>query len=80
METTSKQETVTVVGGLPLRLCFSPTAIREHFTSGECDSLTDAQLAHVGYLALQSDVLYAAFHETIRAAVQEVAGFDPDAV
>lgn len=72
---TSTTETFPVVDGLPLRLSFTPDAIREHFDSDDefdVDSMTDEQLGEVGSIALQDDGLYRAFHEALEWAMKEV--------
>lgn len=75
-------EDFPVVGGLPLRLSFTPDAIREHFDgdddgiSEKVESMTDDQLAEVGASALMDDRLYGVFHEVLCDALsdEEVQG------
>ena len=70
-------ESFPVVDGLPLRLACCPDAIREHFDpcdEVDCSNLTDDQLLKVGVAVLQSDRLYAAFHEAIMDAINDVRG------
>lgn len=77
---TIRQETVTVVQGLPLRLCFEPDAIREHFgDSVKVEELGDHALQQIGADALVDDELYEAFDAVLRRAIQQQYGFDPDA-
>lgn len=59
---------------IPLRLSFTPTAIREHFEDDqafpEVENMTDADLAKVGYDALVDDRLYETFHEVLVDALR----------
>ena len=57
--------------GLPLRLSFTPSAIREHFADGDDDlsRLSDEQLASVGEAALADGRLYKVFHEVLLDAL-----------
>ncbi len=75
------QETFPVINSLPLRLSFVPDAIRDHFdgSSPGIEHLTDAQLELVGEYALNSDTLYAAFHEVLKEALDTIYNIDPEA-
>ena len=64
----TETEEVVAVDGLPLRLSFTPDAIREHFEGGDyasVDKMSDEELAQVGATALTDDGLYRAFHEAL---------------
>ena len=67
----AKQEETVFVDGMPLRVDFSPEAIRQHFDKRRVDQLTDEQLLQVGQAALWSDDLWACFHEILCQAVEE---------
>jgi hypothetical protein len=72
-------EKVITLHGIPLRLSFEPSAIRDHF--GDCEAvqnMTDAELAEVGYAALCDDFIYGEFNNALRAAFEDEFGFDPD--
>lgn len=65
-------ETYPVVDALPLRLSFTPAAIRQHFDDDEdydLDGATDEQLARAGATALNDDGIYQAFHQALAAAL-----------
>ena len=59
---------------IPLRLSFTPTAIREHFEGDEefpeVEDMADGDLAEVGYDALVDDRLYETFHEVLVDALR----------
>lgn len=74
----AKQEETVFVDGMPLRVDFSPEAIRQHFDKRRVDQLTDEQLLQVGQAALWSDDLWACFHEILCQAVEEELGFSPE--
>lgn len=65
------EERTPVVGSLPLRLSFSPDAIREHYADedGKIEGLTEEQLCQVGMTALTDDLVYSAFHEALERAI-----------
>lgn len=68
-------ETFPLVDSIPLRLSFTPEAIREHYEDGdgaELEDLSDAMLAKAGSYALSDDGLYRAFHEALEAALSTV--------
>lgn len=73
-----RTETIPESNGLPLRLSFSPDAIREHFDDDPegalVASLDDATLAAIGEAALSDDALYEAFHQSLTAALTEKIG------
>ncbi|NUS02064.1 MAG: hypothetical protein HOV97_05815 [Nonomuraea sp.] len=66
-------EDFPVVDGLPLRLSFTPEAIREHFEADDLnlDEVDDETLMAVGAAALQDDLLYRAFHDALTWALSE---------
>lgn len=72
-------ETYPSISGLPLRLSLTPRAIREHFEDiSRVQRLGERTLVLVGEHVLTSDDFYRAFHAALRAAFEEVCGFDPD--
>jgi len=75
---TTASEEFPVVFGLPLRLSFTPDALREHFEIDEemeplLDRLSEDEIAEAGAIALQDDRLYETFHEVLCDAIQEVS-------
>lgn len=72
-------ERVLLSNSLPLRLAVCPSAIREHFEMDDAVAeLSKAQLMEIGEHVLTSDTFYQAFHEALCAAIEDVAGFNPD--
>lgn len=72
-------EEFPVVNSLPLRLAVCPQAIIDHFENdARVTDLPREQLLEIGEHVLTSDAFYAAFHEALCVAVEEVAGFHPD--
>ncbi|MGV8845789.1 hypothetical protein [Tessaracoccus sp.] len=71
---TWRTENVAYIDGLPLRLSFEPSAIREHYEDSDVDvsALTDEQLALVGANALGEDNLYRAFHDALTITLEDL--------
>lgn len=75
-----EQEKIAVKDGLPLRLSFSPQAIREHFgDSPAVQALSNEKLASVAESILSGDELYAVFHRLLVEALVS-AGLTEDQI
>jgi hypothetical protein len=65
-----KQERVPVFRDEPLRLAFSPNAIRQHFAGNELVAgLSDEELLEIGWEALEDDETLESFHSVLVRAV-----------